>query len=93
MGDRKRLLRAIALLSPANVSAVRSVTTPLSSADAERRQITVLFCDLVGSTALASHLDAEDLREVIRTYHECCADIVGKFDPTFRTLLMQNYGM
>jgi class 3 adenylate cyclase len=40
----------------------------------------VLFCDLVGSTALASRLDAEDLRDVIRTYHRCCATIVAKFD-------------
>jgi class 3 adenylate cyclase len=40
----------------------------------------VLFCDLVGSTALANRLDAEDLRDVIRTYHKCCADIVSKFE-------------
>jgi class 3 adenylate cyclase len=80
MGDRKRLLRAIATLAPANASAAQTTTTPLSSTDAERRQITVLFCDLVGSTALASRLDAEDLRDVIRTYHKCCADIVSKYD-------------
>jgi class 3 adenylate cyclase/tetratricopeptide (TPR) repeat protein len=42
----------------------------------------VLFCDLVGSTALASRLDAEDLRDVIRSYHKCCATVVAKFDGT-----------
>jgi len=46
---------------------------------AERRQLTVLFCDLVGSTALASRLDPEDLREIIGAYHRCVADAVGRF--------------
>ena len=58
MGDRKRLLRAIASLATANVPSVVPTTAPPSPTDAERRQITVLFCDLVGSTALASRLDA-----------------------------------
>src|SRR5215472_10758261 len=52
--------------------------TPMPSA--ERRQLTVLFCDLVGSTALASRLDPEDLREIIGMYHRCVADAVGRFD-------------
>ena len=46
---------------------------------AERRQLTVMFCDLVGSTALATRLDAEDLRDVIGTYHKCIADVVGRY--------------
>jgi class 3 adenylate cyclase/predicted ATPase len=46
---------------------------------AERRQLTVLFCDLVGSTALAARLDPEDLREIIGAYHRCVADAVGRF--------------
>jgi class 3 adenylate cyclase len=78
MGDRKRLLRAIASMGAAILPPVSSATTP-SSTDAERRQISVLFCDLVGSTALASRLDAEDLRDMIRTYHSCCKDVVAKF--------------
>src|SRR5687768_4385774 len=49
---------------------------PTSSA--ERRQLTVMFCDLVGSTALSARLDPEDLREVIGAYHGCVADIVGR---------------
>jgi class 3 adenylate cyclase/predicted ATPase len=50
---------------------------PMSSA--ERRQLTVLFCDLVGSTALAARLDPEDLREIIGVYHRCVADAVSRF--------------
>jgi class 3 adenylate cyclase len=56
--------------------------TPRSPTDAERRQITVLFCDLVGSTALAAEMDPEDLREVISAYHRCVAhevDALGGF--------------
>jgi len=47
---------------------------------AERRQLTVMFCDLVGSTAMAARLDPEDLREVIRAYHKCVAETVGQYD-------------
>src|SRR5215207_3495096 len=50
---------------------------PLSSA--ERRQLTVMFCDLVGSTALASRMDPEDLREIISAYHRCVAETVAHF--------------
>src|SRR5690242_11652377 len=49
-------------------------------AQAERRQLTVMFCDLVGSTALAARLDPEDLREVIGAYHRCAAATVARFD-------------
>src|SRR5215831_8958680 len=51
-------------------------TTP----SAERRQLTVMFCDLVDSTAIATRLDPEDLREVIGAYHRCAAETVGRFD-------------
>ena len=46
---------------------------------AERRQLTVMFCDLVGSTALSTRLDPEDLREVIAAYHKCAAGVVTRF--------------
>ena len=49
-------------------------------ADAERRQLTVMFCDLVGSTALSARLDPEDLREVIAAYHRAVAEMVAGFD-------------
>ena len=48
--------------------------------DAERRQLTVMFCDLVGSTPLSTRFDPEDLREMIGAYHRCVADTVGRFD-------------
>ncbi len=50
------------------------------TSDAERRQLTVLFCDLVDSTPLASQLDPEDLREVIRAYQEVCAKVITRFE-------------
>lgn len=46
---------------------------------AERRQLTVMFCDLVGSTALSARLDPEDLRDVIGTYQKCIAEVVGRY--------------
>src|ERR1700722_11885394 len=52
----------------------------LGPTSAERRQLTVMFCDLVGSTALASRLDPEDLRDVIGAYHHCVAETVRRFD-------------
>ena len=48
--------------------------------EAERRQLTVLFCDLVDSTALASQLDPEDLREVVRAYQDTCAKVIARFE-------------
>src|SRR5438445_10125668 len=48
--------------------------------EAERRQLTVMFCDLVDSTALASQLDPEDLREVIRAYQTACAEVIQRFE-------------
>src|SRR5919201_1040403 len=56
-----------------------SPTEPRTS-DAERRQLTVLFCDLVDSTALARQLDPEELREVVRAYQEVCAKVITRFE-------------
>jgi class 3 adenylate cyclase len=50
------------------------------SADAERRQLTVMFCDLVDSTVLSGQLDPEDLREVVRAYQEVCATVIARFE-------------
>jgi class 3 adenylate cyclase len=56
-------------------------THPASSTpEAERRQLTVLFCDLVDSTALASQLDPEELRDVVRAYQVACAKVIARFD-------------
>ena len=45
---------------------------------AERRQLTIMFCDLVGSTALSIRLDPEDMRELVRAYQRCCADVITR---------------
>ena len=66
--------------APAPPAAAAPGTTSAPMSSAERRQLTVMFCDLVGSTALASRLDPEDLREVIGAYHRCVAETVGRFD-------------
>src|SRR5262249_22976225 len=56
-----------------------SPVTPVA-ADAERRQLTVLFCDLVDSTGLASQLDPEDWRDVVRAYQDTCARVIALYD-------------
>src|SRR2546426_12013605 len=55
--------------------------------DAERRQLTVMFCDLVDSTVLAGQLDPEDLREVVRAYQQGCAEVITQFDGHVAQLL------
>jgi hypothetical protein len=81
IGHRRKLLAAIATLGAAvPAPAVTAASRDAPQADAERRQLTVMFCDLVGSTALASQLDPEDLREVIGAYHRAVAEIVAGFD-------------
>src|SRR5271166_145000 len=84
VGDRRRLLDAIAALgvaisTPAASAPAVTAAAP-APADAERRQLTVMFCDLVGSTALSTRFDPEDLRELIGDYHRAVADTVGRFD-------------
>ena len=58
-------------------SATVSATTPVAAAT-ERRLLTVVICDLVGSTALSTQLDPEDMREIIGAYHRCCAEQIAK---------------
>jgi len=81
-GHRLRIRNAIAKLTPAPVAEVNlGGTTPTRetpAASAERRQLTVMFCDLVGSTALSARLDPEDLRGIITAYHRCCAELVER---------------
>ena len=75
VGHRRRLLEAIAALSEGDAP-VASV--PITT-EAERRQLTVMFSDLVGSTELSTKLDPEDLREVVAAYHRGVAENVGRF--------------
>src|SRR5712691_3825907 len=77
IGHRRRLLDAIAALSAGDTRP--SPTEAATPGAAERRQLTVMFCDLVGSTALAGRHDPEDLREIERHYHRVVAETVGRF--------------
>ncbi|WJR80845.1 adenylate/guanylate cyclase domain-containing protein [Bradyrhizobium sp. NP1] len=81
LGDRRRLLRAIAELAGTASTTAKPAPGPESSPrdEAERRQVTVMFADLVGSTALSTGMDPEDLREVISAYQKCVADTVRHF--------------
>jgi class 3 adenylate cyclase len=82
MGHRKRLLRAIAKLGAAPVEAPPpSRATPRPwVARGERRQLTLMFCDLVGSTALAARLDPEDMAELIHEFQGAVSTAIAKFD-------------
>jgi adenylate/guanylate cyclase family protein/SAM (Sterile alpha motif) domain-containing protein len=82
VGHRRRLLEAIVeLRAPASVATVEATTKePAIGPGAERRQVTVMFCDLVGSTALSARLDLEDLREVIGRYQACIAKVAERHD-------------
>ena len=77
LGHRKKLLRAIAALAPAREAAAPTPAPAAPHDVAERRQLTVMFVDLVGSTALSSRLDPEDMHEVITTYQQCCAALIA----------------
>jgi class 3 adenylate cyclase len=76
MGPRKRVLKAAAAMS--EVAAVRPPAA--FSGQAQRRQLTVMFCDLVGSTALSQSLDPEDLREVMRSYQDAARLVIQRYD-------------
>jgi class 3 adenylate cyclase len=83
-GHRLRIRNAIAKLATAPAAEVNlSPTTPThetAAPSAERRQLTVMFCDLVGSTALSARIDPEDLLSVIATYHRCCTELIERND-------------
>jgi class 3 adenylate cyclase/predicted ATPase len=84
VGHRRKLLDAIAALRTDDNATAPVPDTVLTHGKAptdtaERRQVTVMFCDLVGSTALSARMDPEDLREVVSAYHKCAAEIVRRF--------------
>src|SRR6516225_11881361 len=81
VGHRRRLLDAIAALKdtqPAAETSLAPVTAANVSRAAERRQLTVMFCDLVGSTALSVRFDPEELREEIRAYQNAVSGVVAR---------------
>jgi class 3 adenylate cyclase/predicted ATPase len=82
LGDRRKMLRAIAEIVGTASTQIKSApaSAPKPRDDAERRQLTVMFCDLVGSTALSTRLDPEDMRSVIGAYHKGVAETVARFE-------------
>jgi class 3 adenylate cyclase len=76
LGDRKRLQKAIGRLR----ATAAEVSSTAARAEPERRHLTVMFCDLVGSTALSARLDPEDLHQVIAAYQRCCRRIIERFE-------------
>ena len=83
MGHRKRLLTAIAKLRNDATEVAQDMMSAAPAGlgtEAERRQLSVMFCDMVGSTALSTRLDPEDYREVIRAYQDACAGVITRFD-------------
>jgi class 3 adenylate cyclase len=76
IGPRRKILRAIAALSTPDAAAAEQ---PARQQDAERRQITVMFCDLVGSTALSEKLDPEDLRSVMQAYQKAAGAVIERY--------------
>jgi len=85
VGHRRKLLDAIAALRGASIAKPPLSETSSSAVDrshqdtAERRQVTVMFSDLVGSTTLSARTDPEDLREIISAYQKCVAEAVRRF--------------
>lgn len=81
LGHRRKMLRAISELKGDIPRTPQAVAKPAPrDGAAERRQLTVMFCDLVGSSALSARLDPEDLRAVISAYHGCIAEIIARND-------------
>jgi class 3 adenylate cyclase/predicted ATPase len=80
LGHRRKLQAAIAGLTGAAPAPPQTAAAPITKPQdaAERRQLTVMFCDLVGSTALSARLDPEDLRGIIGAYHRCCTEVVER---------------
>ena len=84
LGHRRLLLKAIAHLAARDAdgtlaSAAEAAPRTDRATGAERRQLTVMFVDLVGSTELSGRLDPEDMGEVIRAYQGCCAEVIGRW--------------
>ena len=81
LGHRRKMLAAIGELSGAAPAIPQPATgmEPKTQDTAERRQVTVMFSDLVGSTAVSARMDPEDLREVISAYQKCVSETVGRF--------------
>jgi SAM domain (Sterile alpha motif) len=80
LGHRRKILRAIAQFDGVAPTPIETATEPVRRDEAERRHLTVMICDLAGSTALSARLDPEDMRVVIDAYHAACSRITRTYD-------------
>jgi len=91
LGDRKRLLQAIARLDGQGQSAMANTAAPLNAIPdppseaavplgGERRQLTLMFCDLADSAALSEKLDPEELRDLLHAYRTLCGEVIARYD-------------
>ena len=82
LGHRRKMLRAIADMKGSVLATPLPGLKPMPRTDAERRQLTIMCCDLVRSSELAVRLDPEDLRRVIGAYHTCIKEIIARYQGT-----------
>src|SRR4029077_2879219 len=89
VGHRRKIMAAIEVLTAPSAASDEAAKAPSEQTPvlpgahpdaAERRQLTVMFCDLVGSTAMSARLDPEDMREVIRAYQDACSGAIARYD-------------
>jgi class 3 adenylate cyclase/tetratricopeptide (TPR) repeat protein len=80
LGHRRRILRSASKLDASTAAKRQTAHQPLSPDNPERRQLTVMFCDLVGSAAIAAHLDVEDFRRLILSYNTRVTDVVHAYN-------------
>ena len=82
LGHRRKMLRAIAELDLVALTPAETATEPVPRDEGERRHLTVMFCDLVGSTALSARLDPEDMWRVIASYYACISEVLASYNGT-----------
>src|SRR5512139_2154548 len=79
LGHRRKMLRAIAALNELALAPAETAIHRVQTEEAERRHLTVMFCDLVGSTVLSARLDPEEMWRVMGSYHACVAEVVKRY--------------
>lgn len=91
LGHRRKLLRAIAELEDAaKPQPAKTAPEPSQAGEGERRHLSVMFCELVHSTAIAARLDPEDMRALIGAYHGCIAEVIGHYSGTIARYLSES---
>src|SRR5262245_58034894 len=81
LGHRRKIMRAAAALNQTAVASQKTEVSEISSDEGgERRHLTVVFCDLVDSSALSARLDPEDMRRLISSYHTCIGELIGRYE-------------